>query len=118
MGSLRRLRHAVPWNAARGRSQVAGVGEVAQRNSTEEEGKVMLVNIEAVAMPPRNCDVGTPEQQAKRFEEFCNSHTCTMGDCKVQESWHHLFCDCGLEKVSCGLIFAQMPYEEGGLANG
>ena len=66
--------------------------------------------------PRRNCDVGTDEEQAKRFEEFCNSHTCTMDDCKVRKSWHHFFHDCGLERVSCGLIFAQMPYEaeEGG----
>lgn len=71
---------------------------------------------DALSAQARQCDVGTDEEQAKRFEEFCNSHTCTMGDCNVHKSWRHFFYDCGLKQVSCGLIFAQMPYEaeEGG----
>ena len=28
----------------------------------------------ALAVPPRNCDVGTAKEQRSRFEKFCNSH--------------------------------------------
>lgn len=55
----------------------------------------------ALAKPPRNCDVGTAEEQDKRFLEFCTSM-----DCKRY---------CPLFKAdSCELAWSQMPYEEGG----
>ena len=30
----------------------------------------------ALAAPPRNCDVGTAEEQARRYQELCDRHTC------------------------------------------
>lgn len=57
----------------------------------------------ALAEPPRNCDVGTPEEQDKRFDAFCKSYkehhgNCfgcaalrTSGDCKV--SWMRMPCE-------------------------
>lgn len=59
----------------------------------------------ALALPPRNCDVGTPEEQSKRYDEFCDIHDCRK--------------DCPLFKAdSCEFAWAQMPYaeEEGGAA--
>lgn len=54
---------------------------------------------EALSAPPRNCDVGTEEEQNKRFLEFCTSM-----DCKRY---------CPLFKAdSCELAWAQMPYDE------
>lgn len=105
---------AIQWEADE-MDGVAGTTDKPEARSASEAITAILMEINAaLSAPPRNCDVGTPEQQAKRFEEFCNSHTCTMDDCKVRKSWRHFFYDCGLEIVSCGLIFAQMPYEEGG----
>lgn len=55
----------------------------------------------ALFKPPRNCDVGTSEEQSERYDEFCDIH-----DCKS---------DCPLFKAdSCELAWAQMPYEERG----
>ena len=57
----------------------------------------------ALAEPPRNCDVGTAEEQDERFSGYCAKFiggTCT---------------GCPLRKFQeCGIGWAQMPYEEGG----
>jgi len=62
----------------------------------------------ALAAPPRNCDVGTAEEQGKRFTEFCyknrNMERC-CGDCPA-------FNRGGF--AECELAWAQMPYKEGG----
>ena len=51
--------------------------------------------------PPRNCDVGTAEEQAERFFAFCNSNKCPSCPCRFTK------------KTDCALIWAQMPYEKG-----
>ena len=53
----------------------------------------------ALSAPPRNCDVGTAEEQDRRMTDFCNSYHCE--DCPVYNS------------ESCALAWSQMPYEEG-----
>ena len=63
----------------------------------------------ALALPLHNADVGTAEEQTKRFHDYClnNSSVCDVDmEC----------CRCPLEKVeaSCELAWSQMPYEEGG----
>ena len=63
----------------------------------------------ALAEPPRNCDVGTPEEQYARWRRFCDSQKCCNNQCPV----YRLADVCG-SKASCNLIWAQMPYEEGG----
>ena len=67
------------------------------------EGLLSVVNT-ALAKPPRNCDVGTAEEQARRYEELCDSHTCgsiCSGSC------------CPLYDYDCSpFAWAQMPYEE------
>ena len=57
----------------------------------------------ALAAPPRNCDVGTAEEQVKRFMRYCNSRVCNRRDCA-----------CGYEELfrhKCALKWAQMPYK-------
>ena len=57
--------------------------------------------------PVRNCDVGTPKQQAKRFQKFCLGHQPKEGDCT---------CACPAfvgKDVDCHFSWAKMPYEEG-----
>ena len=52
-----------------------------------------------IGRPLRNCDVGTAEEQAKRFFAFCDSNKCPS-------------CPCiDTPKTDCALIWAQMPYE-------
>ena len=53
----------------------------------------------ALSAPPRNCDVGTAEEQNNRFLKFCESLDC--------ERYCPLF-----KAESCELAWAQMPYEE------
>ena len=70
----------------------------------------------ALAEPARNCDMGTPQEQRKRFGEFCQSH-----------SWHeidgeHCRASCPLyhgDKAPCDeLEWAQMPYTESEATDG
>lgn len=55
---------------------------------------------------PRNCDIGTAEEQAERMDDFCARHGERIG-C----SWR---CDnCPLCSINrCDLVWAQMPYVE------
>ena len=61
----------------------------------------------ALAEPPRNCDVGTAEEQAARMRAFC-----------AKNGLHHdgaYRCEkCGLlHEFRCELTWAQLPYEGG-----
>ena len=68
--------------------------------------KLFDITDAALAKPPRNCDVGTAEEQARRYEELCDSHTCgsiCSGSC------------CPLYDYDCSpFAWAQMPYEDRG----
>ena len=64
-----------------------------------------------ISMPQRNCDMGTAEEQAERYNAFCRKHFTPDklgGNCR----------ECPLRNRrgwSCQLAWAQMPYaEEGG----
>lgn len=67
---------------------------------------------EALITPPRNCDMGTSEEQAERFENFCLKHI----GCAEETGGRHCV-GCPLEKASrnitqkCELYWAQTPYE-------
>ena len=56
----------------------------------------------ALAGPPRNCDVGTAEEQSKRFVKFCQHLECK--DCQLHNN-DERFCECVIR-------WSQMPYEE------
>ena len=61
----------------------------------------------ALAEPARNCDVGTEEEQAQRFNDFCRiGEKSYCSDCPLWDS--------GTIGHYCELRWAQMPYEEGG----
>ena len=62
--------------------------------------------VQALAAPPRQCDVGTAEEQQKRFVAFCHNRPCHS--CEVRK----LYKKCGFPV--CALAWAQMPYKEGG----
>lgn len=56
----------------------------------------------ALAAPTRNCDVGTPEEQFKRFNMFCFPIKCR--ECKLYTEE---------DLYDCIFRWLQLPYEEG-----
>ena len=64
----------------------------------------------ALAEPVKNCEVGTVGQQDERFIAFCNRHFNAVGLCDKA-------CPCrdfNMIGGACSIVWAQMPYEEGG----
>ena len=60
----------------------------------------------ALAAPPRNCDVGTEQEQAERYVRYCDEFT--------RDGMHCETCPC-CGKTSfgkCEFAWAQMPYKE------
>ena len=63
----------------------------------------------ALSAPPRNCDVGTAEEQYRRWTHFCkfrNESRKTCFGCPVYAEQNKG------QNSTCELIWAQMPYEE------
>ena len=60
----------------------------------------------ALATPARNCDVGTAQEQAERFNKFCESHPYKDG------VGSRCF-NCELDSCNCEIAWAQMPYNGG-----
>ena len=58
---------------------------------------------EVLQVVPRNCDVGTTEEQYARIWEFCRRHKDGLRcvNCPVN----------GVLPKNCALIWAQMPYD-------
>lgn len=61
--------------------------------------------------PPRNSEVGTPEEQAKRFDSFCVSHyTPPSKDGVVPDGCD---CPCYTRGKGCNpFVWEQLPYVE------
>ena len=62
-----------------------------------------LIAKEALSVPPRNCDVGTEEEQVSRYNKFCMRSACNKCPFYVAS-----------ELLACGVRWSQMPYDEGG----
>lgn len=69
------------------------------------EGELVVLNTqklsESLKKSLRNCDVGTAEEQLKRFIAFCLSRKCN--ECPFVSSTYG----------ECGVRWSQMPYEGG-----
>ena len=61
----------------------------------------------ALAEPPRNCDVGTAEEQSRRMHEFCDSHGHGFDGQKCYSCENCRF----ISIDRCELAWAQLPYE-------
>ena len=61
----------------------------------------------ALAEPPHNCEVGTAEEQAKRFDDFCDAQC--QKSCKSCPVYKEMTTD-----IECFAKWAQMPYIENG----
>ena len=67
---------------------------------------------DALSRKPRNCDVGTPQEQIKRWEVFCQEHHEHWKPGKSLTAIQRCNCPCH-EGNGCNyFIWAQMPYEE------
>ena len=70
----------------------------------------------ALSAPPRNCDVGTAEEQEERFILFCHRNSfrgvcndsCKFANVNRRLGWQEI------GQARCFPFWAQMPYEEGG----
>ena len=71
---------------------------------------------EALAKPERNCDVGTADEQAKRFGAMCGKYYDEEGPCNEVCPLASLPIIHGFPR--CQAYWAQMPYEaeKGGAA--
>ena len=70
--------------------------------------KILQVVNAALSAPTRNCDVGTCEEQEKRFNSFCKTHLSGIRSiCSPQCP-----CVCCRSMFHCLTKWAQMPYEE------
>ena len=101
-------------NAAKMREALRGLLEIVCidcNSSYKVDGKCvkcprMVAAEAALSARPRNCDVGTAEEQAERFHSFCESNK-QCGDVYSCEC-------CQLNSIEdCELAWAQMPYEGG-----
>jgi hypothetical protein len=62
----------------------------------------------ALALPRRNCDVGTAEEQSVRFYDYCLTNS--------KDSVFCLECPLCNKSEMCEFVWAQMPYEKEGEA--
>lgn len=73
------------------------------------ENKAYAIAVSALSAPPRNCDVGTAEEQARRFGAMCNKYYNDEDKCDER---------CPLASMNfiqgfprCQAYWEQMPYE-------
>lgn len=87
-------------NAAAMREALKEIDRVVfdKRRHTKEEVEAHRLATEALTVPPRNCDVGTPQEQEARWNDYCDD--VTRGDCPPSGGCK-----------SCALYWAQLPYK-------
>lgn len=110
--------NSVVGNGAKMRAAIEAVIEVGYPHNFQRENpnirgycyditKAIKKCFDALAMPPRNCDVGTPREQERRMDEWCHSgkryYRCLDDGCPNYNL-----------KTNCVFDWLQMPYEEGG----
>lgn len=106
---IKTLRDAIEWLYSRIREEAELDGEM----SNDHAIQLGFITNMLEKFPPRNCDVGTAEEQVARRHAYCyrmmeqNNHCC--GPCPCYKFVNG-------EVQSCTLLWAQMPYEaeEGG----
>ena len=113
-GLVEAMRHK-PGNAAAMREalllcyRVIHCAMVAGVINRDDANKAMDAYHAALAKPPRNCDVGTADEQDKRFAyQFCRVGIEGCVRCKLNTLKHR--------GNTCGIHWAQMPYKKGGEA--
>lgn len=93
-------------------SQITPAGAVNRSASGLIEDNDFYISVcdAALAAPPRNCDVGTAEEQEERYDAFCawyyGTNDMSRDNCRI----------CPLSPMGCKLAWAQMPYKKGAQA--
>ena len=68
-----------------------------------------------LAVPLRECDVGSAVEQTDRFWGYCNAHSCN--ECPARGGWRTVYIDgTSFKMIQCGVPWAQMPYKENEVA--
>ena len=81
-----------------------------QKDYPDDVETIITEDRESAIRPPRNCDVGTAEEQYDRWGRFCQYRNAPLSQnrscygCPVYDAM-------GNCKSTCELIWAQMPYE-------
>ena len=90
--------------------QLADDGVIQPRSVGEADEhcfcRLMEMARAALATPPRNCDIGTADEQYSRMYRKCYEWMCA--DCKASDK----------DFRKCALSWAQMPCEESGAGTG
>ena len=82
--------------------------ELALIGEWSESAKEQIAeNSAALAAPPRNCDIGTAEEQSVRMSEFCREQYKKADGISVCSACRFHYMD-GLD---CQFAWAQLPYE-------
>ena len=85
-------------NAAKMREALENIAEYAKAAECHTEDAHLLGYLNqierwaeaALAAPPRNCDVGTAEDQSKRHREWCRQARCVFGCIQCIAEWLQL----------------------------
>ena len=85
-------------NAAKMREALENIDEYAKAAACHTEDAHLLGYLnqiarwaeDAISAPPRNCDVGTPEEQSKRHREWCRQARCVFGCIQCMAEWLQL----------------------------
>lgn len=67
------------------------------------KGTIEIANA-ALSAPPRNCDIGTAEEQSKRFKKYCALNKDFEWGCEKYPIFPYKI-------IKCEFIWAQLPYE-------
>ena len=114
-GNAAALREALVWLQKTGGRTPEGGWMCITLKMTQKDGMPYPIEVppyaedvinDALSAPPRNCDVGTAEEQSDRFANFCNSFR-RCSDCPVKSLWNFD----SAHNPSCGVLWEQMPYE-------
>jgi len=108
----------LPGNAAAMREALARIAAIKVEEMCEcadcrEKRDLRDIARAALSAPPRNCDVGTAKEQAKRWNEFCSRYF--NFDINPAFKAFHACDACPLKDYEDECMFAwlQMPFEKG-----
>lgn len=97
-------------NAQKMREALQAIVDICDGNMGVPNERLSIYNLAkaALAAPPRNCDVGTVNEQYERFEAFCKRYFREDAACSKD-------CPCYFWSIfngECSIKWAQMPYNK------
>lgn len=99
--NIKTLQDAMEWLDRSIREEAELDGEM----SNDHAIQLGFIQNMLAKFPRRNCDVGTAEEQSRRFCAFCRPRLEPCDGCPCLEGSRH---------GRCEFVWAQIPYEEGG----